>query len=525
MKALLAQINPVIGDIEGNGEKVLAALNRAKSCGASLVVFPELTLVGYFPGDLLFDEEMIEKAREKLEEIASATKELMAVIGLPRKSGAEKPMYNSAAICMDGKIVGFQDKTLLPTYDVFDERRYFEPGKKRYVWTFQGRTIAVSICEDLWQHAKGVTQTNYAIDPVDDWKGEKIDFMINLSGSPYSFRRKEKRVEVFSKTAKSLHCPLLFCNQVGANDELIFDGHSFVLNKEGNLSQIAKGFVEDDIIVDLDKDLLQISFSENDGIADLYCALILGVKDYYHKQGLQKGVVGLSGGVDSALVAKIACEALGNENITGIALPTRYNSEESLVDAKELAQNLGIAFQVIPIDDLFEQNLKLFTSVFGHFPSDITVQNIQARIRGMVLMAFSNEKDSLVLNTNNKSEMAVGFGTLYGDMIGALGVLQDVTKEKVYLLAQFANIPEAILKKAPSAELKENQTDQDTLPPYEWIDKVIDGYLEKGEIKDEAIIKKLHQSEYKRRQVPIGLRVTEKAFGKGRQVPIVQKWR
>ncbi|HLB53212.1 MAG TPA: NAD+ synthase [Chlamydiales bacterium] len=545
MKVLLAQINPTIGDIEGNCAKVLQAIKRAKNKNASLLLFPELTLTGYFPDDLLLDHALIQKAEEKLNQMAPMTEGMMVVIGLPRKSekGTEKPLYNSAAICMDGKVVGFQDKVLLPTYDVFDERRYFESGKAHPIWEYRGLKIAITICEDLWQHARAISETDYEVDPVKEFEGRGVDLLFNLSGSPYSFRRKERRVSIFREVVKTLSCPLFFCNQVGANDQLIFDGHSFVLRADGEVALMGRGFVEEDLLIDLEKDLPQRKMIEDEGIADLYQALVLGVRDYFHKQGFQKAILGLSGGIDSALVAAIACEALGKEQVIALSLPSRYNAPTSLSDAKLLAQNLGLAFQVVSIDPIFQQYLDLFTSLFGKAPSDMTQQNLQARIRGMILMAFSNEHGLILLNTSNKSEMAFGYATLYGDMAGGLGVLQDVTKGKIYRLAHFVNrekevIPISIIQKIPSAELTENQTDFDTLPPYEVLDPVVDGYLENGDSLEalqkelglsfsflQDLILKIHRSEYKRRQAPIGLRVTEKAFGKGRIVPIVQKWR
>lgn len=543
MKAFLAQVNPILGDIEGNVKKIIDSIQKAKAFDAKIVLFPELVITGYFPDDLLLQPSFIDAVEKALELIIPESQGLFIALGLPRRSfkEEEKPLYNSAAILIDGSLAGYQDKRLLPTYDVFDERRYFEPGKEQKIFDFLGLKIAVTICEDLWQHAKAVKETHYPVDPVEELKGKGIDFLCNLSGSPYSFHKKKMRFEVFQKAAQTLRVPLLFCNQVGANDELIFDGHSFFLNEEGSLVQMANGFVEEDFGIDLERKE-NISWMENP-IEDLFKALVLGVKDYFHKQGFQKAFLGLSGGIDSALVAVIAKEALGKDQVTALNLSSRYNRESGRNDARKLAENLGIYFQEISIDEIFQNYLDLLKPLFHRLPADITEQNLQSRIRGMVLMAFANEYKALLLNTGNKSEMAMGYATLYGDMAGALGVLQDVTKIYIYQLAEYVNreqeiIPQSIIDKVPSAELKEDQTDFDTLPPFELLDPILEDYLEKEMSIEEIaekhhlplsfvapLIHKIHQNEYKRRQTPIGLRVTSKAFSKGRVVPIVQKWR
>lgn len=542
MRILAAQINPTIGDLEGNTRKVLDAILRAKREKIDVLLFPELTLCGYFPDDLLLDKTFIDACAEKLERITLETKGLFVAIGLPRRNvgGKEKLLFNSAAILIDGKLAGFKDKTLLPTYDVFDERRFFEPGSEEQpIWEFKGKRLGVTICEDIWQHAGMLGDyTNYRCDPVLELKDKKPNLVLNLSGSPYYFKRPNERIHVFQKAAKTLHCPVIFCNQVGANDQLVFDGHSLYVDEKGQLIQIAKGFVEDDLIVDLN---IPKSFipPPKDDIEDLYSALVLGVRDYLHKQGFKKGLVGLSGGIDSALVTCIACEALGAENVLAIALPSRFTSRTSVDDSVELAKRLGVHLRTISIEPLFKEYLQLLEPMFEGRSFDVTEENIQTRIRGNILMAFSNKFGHILLNAGNKSEMAMGYCTLYGDMAGGLGVLHDVTKLQIYQLAEYVKvIPESIIKKAPSAELKENQKDSDTLPPFEILDPIIEDYIEERLSIEKIAAKRnqpldfvrkivhtMHSAEYKRRQTPISIRVTKKAFNKGRFVPIVQKWR
>ncbi len=531
MKIMVAQTNPTVGDIEGNTEKVLAALARARKEGAGAVLFSELTLSGYFPDDLLLEHRFIESIAAKIPLIAEATKGLFVVVGLPRKNetGTEKPLYNSAAVFADGKLLGFQNKTLLPTYDVFDERRFFEPGTEWPIWEYGGERIAITICEDVWHD-------HYRTDPVEQLRPHKPTVMLNLSGSPYSYRRLQARYPVFARAARQLECPVILCNQVGANDQIIFDGYSFCLNAKGECVAHAKGFVEDTLLVDL-RHLPTPSPLPDEPTQDLYRALVLGVRDYFHKQGFSKALLGLSGGIDSSLVACIAAKALGAENVVAVGLPSRYSSEGSVTDAKELARILGIEWRQVEIESTFQRVLSIVEPFFAGKEPDETEENLQTRIRGMILMAFANKEGRILLNTGNKSEMAMGYTTLYGDMAGGLGVLHDVTKLRVYELARFTKIiPQAILSKIPSAELRENQTDFDTLPPFEVLDPVIEDAIERLLSPEEiarkrgldvefvrALVARMYRAEFKRRQAPIGLRVTQKAFGKGRVVPIVQK--
>ena len=480
MKVLAAQINPTVGDLSGNAAKVLAALKRAKEKNADVVLFPELVLSGYFPDDLLLDPSYIDAIWKKLEEIAPHTKGLFAVIGLPRwnPSKKEKPLYNSVAVCIDGKVAGFKNKTLLPTYDVFDERRFFEPDPEQPIWEYKGCKIGVTICEDVWQHTGTVGYTDYCIDPVLELKKKKPDLLLNCSGSPYYYRRTDVRQTVFQSVAKTLKCPVVLCNQVGVNDQLVFDGHSLYINEKAELAAIAKGFVEDDLLVDLAAKSGLCKLPEN-GIKDLYAALVLGVRDYFHKQGFQKGILGLSGGIDSAVTACIATDALGASNMLALTLPSRHSSEGSYKDSEKLAKNLKIELKKISIDSIYQNYLDLLEPMFGNKPFDLTEENLQSRIRGMILMAFSNKFGHILLNTGDKSEMAMGYTTLYGDMAGGLGVLHDVTKSHVYQLARFINrekeiIPKAILDKAPSPELRDNQTAFD----YGILDPIIEDYIE-----------------------------------------------
>lgn len=544
MLVLAAQCNPVIGDLPGNAKTIRNVLQRARMQGVDLVVFPEMVLTGYPPEDLLLDPAFILAVAKELERIGRETEGLCAVIGAPtgNLSGVEKQLFNSAVVYMDGKRVALHHKQLLPTYDVFDEKRYFEPGQEITLFEYLGKKIAITICEDLWQYSGKVSDTSYGLDPIQELQKQTVDLMINLSASPYAYERGKERLSVFSLAARAVRAPLIVCNQVGANDELIFDGQSVHLNEQGELCHIAKSFVEEDLLIDLRVRASPIA-SEQDPIEEMYQSLVLGVKDYFFKQGFQSALLGLSGGIDSALVACIAQEALGASNVLGVLLPSRYTKEKSRSDAKMLAEHLGIEVQEMGIEPIFEVALAEMKEHFSEVVCPIVEENLQPRIRSLLLMALSNQKGALLLNTGNKSEMALGYTTLYGDLSGALGVLHDVTKSNVYRLARFVNqtkaiIPLSILEKPPSAELKENQTDQEMLPPYEVLDPILEDYIE-GRLSDRDIAKwrnvplsfvqdlisQIHQAEYKRRQACIGLRVTKKAFSKGRQVPIVQHWK
>jgi NAD+ synthase (glutamine-hydrolysing) len=543
MRVFVAQLNPTVGDFEGNTQKIIRMLEQARCKEADIALFSELVLCGYPPEDLLLHASFIDAQEKYLEKIIRESHRLMVFVGMVRRnpSKGEKALFNSVAVIQDGALLGFDDKRLLPTYDVFDERRYFEPGQPPHLWELKGKKIGVLVCEDMWQHAGYVGDTDYARDPVLDLKSLKPDLVLNLSSSPYQLEKPDVRLKVCIKCAKTLHCPVILCCQVGGNDQLVFDGYSMYVDSEGQLKQVAKGFQEDEMLLDLEAKSDPLSFSY-DSIQDLYRALVLGVRDYFHKSGFRRGCLGLSGGIDSALVACIAADALGNENVLAVTMPSRYSSPGSISDSEIVARNLGIELLQIPIEKPFHSFLDLLDPFFQGKASDITEENMQARIRGMILMAISNKLGYIVLSTGNKSEMGLGYSTLYGDMCGGLGVISDVTKQKVYALAHFLNrekekIPQSIISKAPSAELKANQKDTDSLPEYDIVDKVLQGYVEECLSPDEIagkyalpieivldLIHRIHRAEYKRRQAAPGIRVSRKAFRVGRRYPIVQGW-
>jgi NAD+ synthase (glutamine-hydrolysing) len=484
----------------------------------------------------------IRAVESHLQKIVEACQEIIAIVGMPRLNPdlMEKNLFNSAAVIQNGVLLGFQDKMLLPTYDVFSERRYFEPASRPRTWNLLGVPVAITICEDIWQHSEFVRSTLYRTDPILDLLPQKPALLLNLSSSPYSFDKTSQRLKVCSKAAETLGCPVLMCNQVGGNDSLIFDGYSFYVDQRGSLVNYGKGFEEDDLIVDLNQEA-HPKHLELDKIGDLYKALVLGLRDYFEKSGFKKACLGLSGGIDSALVACIAVEALGKDNVLALGMPSRYSSEESLRDAEDLTKNLQIEFRVISIETVFQSYLDLLTPSFRGKQPDVTEENLQARARGMILMAFSNKFGYIILSTGNKSELAMGYATLYGDMCGGLGVISDVTKMQVYALARWINrekevIPQNTIVKPPSAELRPGQKDSDTLPAYEIVDTVLQEYVEEHRSPEEiaeihkyplALVKdlvwRIHRNEYKRRQAAPGLRVTSKSFSVGRRFPIVHK--
>lgn len=541
MRVLLAQINSTIGDFEGNAEKIIQGIQEARKSNADIVVFPEMCLSGYIPDDFLLLPHFITECNARLNEIIKYTYGVIAMIGLPRinPDSGEKSLYNSAAIIQNGALLGFQDKVLLPTYDVFDERRYFEPASIIKVWNLNGQRIAITICEDIWKLS--VPHTSYFRDPLVELEPYHPDLLINLSASPFCVDRTQTRLHVCQRAAQMLQCPVLLCNQVGGNDSLIFDGTSLAVDSDGTLFAYAKSFESDNLLIDLSlsKESCEL---KSDEPADLYHALVLGLRDYFTKSGFKKACLGISGGIDSALVACIAAKALGSENVLGVAMPSRYSSRESLDDARHLARHLGILYSEISIEKPFQSYLDLLTPYFEEKAPDTTEENLQARIRGMILMAFSNKHGYIVLSTGNKSELAMGYATLYGDMCGGLGVINDVTKMQVYKICRWINrykeiIPYSTIEKEPSAELKPNQKDSDTLPSYTIIDNVLQAYVEEHKSPEEIakmfqyplnlvkdLIGRIHRNEYKRRQSPPGLRVSQKAFSVGRRFPIVQKF-
>lgn len=542
MKVSLAQINPIVGDLAGNRRKVLENLGRAEKERADIVVFPELTVTGYPPRDLLDHAAFVEENLDSLEQIAAETGRTAAVVGFVdrEKTGRFPGLLNAAALLHRGRVVSVHYKSLLPTYDVFDEVRYFSPAATVSAAVLGNTRIGISVCEDAWNDESFWSTRRYTINPIAELVKRESEFLVNISASPYVFGKRDRRAAMLSRLARNHNRALVFVNQVGGNDELVCDGHSALFGPDGRTIAQAAGFKEDFLTVRLDERAAALEVAPED-ISHLWAALVLGLHDYVTKSGFTKAVVGLSGGVDSAVTACIAAEALGPRNVRGLSMPSPYSSEHSIDDARTLAENLGIRFETIRIDDAFAAFGEALKPLFAPTKPDITEENLQARIRGALLMAVSNKFDELVLATGNKSELAVGYCTLYGDMCGGLAVIGDVPKTKVYELAAHINrekqiIPESTLAKAPSAELKPNQTDQDTLPAYDVLDGILKAWVEDakdvGEIIamgfDKPTVRKvIHmvtRSEFKRKQAAPVIKVTTKAFGTGRRMPLVQKW-
>lgn len=547
MKIALVQINPVIGDFAGNCEKILGHAENALAGGCRLVIFPELAVSGYPPQDLLERQSFLDDHDQAVQRLVKALPDLDVLFGCIERRHEDhgKPLYNSAFVARGGEIVFKARKQLLPTYDVFDESRYFQPGKSPELYRLDDVALGVTICEDIWYgevHDYDVAPVAALVSRADA-EGGRLDALINISASPFQREKEGIRRAIFRDYCDRYRMPLLFCNQVGGQDSLIFDGRSTVMDEQGRVIAQAAGFSEDMIVVDLVTRQGDMHGEVDPStIAAVYDGLVMGVRDYVRKCGFGSVVIGLSGGIDSALTAAIATDALGPENVLGIAMPSPYSSKESLEDAEQLAVNLCCAFQVIPIAPLFGQFNASLAELFAGREEDLTEQNIQARIRGNLLMAISNKFGHMLLTTGNKSEMAVGYCTLYGDMSGGLAVISDVPKQLVYELSHYVNrereiIPERIIEKPPSAELKPDQRDDDDLPPYEILDKIIELYLEQGigvrgivergfaEPLVEDVVRRIRVNEYKRKQAPMGLKVTSKAFGIGRRYPITQNYR
>lgn len=542
MRILLAQINPIIGDLAHNQQLIESSIEKGIKQGCGIVLFPELSITGYPPADLLLSAQFLDDVEKTLLNIVKKAENICVLVGLPRRDPKNPNiLYNSAAVIKDQHIIGYGDKILLPNYDVFNERRYFHPGDKPFSFKVEDQLFGVSICEDIWFESGMKNGIDYPKNPLHDFKPQNLDCLLNLSASPYHVGKCNRRLQVCQEAATFLNCPVLLCNQVGANDSLIFDGYSLGIDQKGELMGLAQGFVEEECVIETNIAGSPCSYPNNN-MADLYQALVLGVKDYFHKQGFKKACLGLSGGVDSALVACLAQSALGSENILALYLPSRFSSDASTADSEQLAQNLGIDYKVLSIEDPLETFLKLFSSDFAGLPQDVTEENIQARIRGVILMAFANKFGYILLSTGNKSEMAMGYSTLYGDMCGGLSVIGDLTKTEVYRLCHWINrdqeiIPLNIFTRPPSAELNYNQKDTDSLPDYAILDQILVAYLEKQSTPESiankygcpldfvyAIVKRIQANEFKRRQAPPGLRVTEKSFSIGWNYPIVQKW-
>jgi len=553
MRLGLAQINTTVGDLAGNRRIILDAYAALVARGAELVVFPELAVCGYPPRDLLFKRHFVPDVEASLRLIAAGIGDVPALIGTveTNPTGSGRPYYNAAAFCHRGRVAASARKCLLPTYDVFDEDRYFEPAVQPTVIVHQGLRIGITICEDIWTHPMISTRRLYnGLDPVKQLTAEKCDLMVNLSASPWNHGKADVRHTLVTDAALAIGCPVAYVNAIGGNDELIFDGRSILASAGGHVLAGLAAFAEDLAVADTEtpaaSPALAATFEQPD-MADIHGALTLGLRDYARKVGFRSVLISLSGGIDSAIVAALAVAALGPEHVIGVSLPSEISSQHSRDDARDLARNLGIRFETIAIADIVKANEAALAPMFQGRAPDVTEENIQARARGVIMMAISNKFGALLLTTGNKSEMAVGYCTLYGDMCGGLAVISDVFKTQVYALAHWINadakragrvppIPQSTIDKVPSAELRPDQTDQDSLPPYDILDAVLAGYVEEGLSRrdlvaqgfDEAVVndvaRKVDLNEYKRKQAAPGLKITPLAFGVGRRIPIVQKY-
>ena len=542
MKIALAQINTTVGDFGCNRSLIEKAYLQGSGEGVGLVVTPELAITGYPPRDLLLKSGFIEANLAALEDLAGTVGEVGLVVGHVglNESHTGRRATNAVSLLHQGKIVATRTKTLLPTYDVFDEDRYFEPANENTPVEYNGRKLGLTICEDVWNDEVFWKDRRYEGNPVDELVEQGADIIINISASPWSLGKERMRCEMLSSLATKINRPVIYCNAVGGNDELVFDGGSLGLNIEGKVLGAGVHFSEDLVVIDLEKEPQDIPESQPMGL--LYDALVLGVRDYLGKCGFKSAIIGLSGGIDSAVTAVIAAAALGAENVRGISMPSQYSSQGSLDDSKALADNLRIQYDVISIKEGFEMMNQSLEPIFKGKDEDVTEENMQARLRGLIMMAASNKFGSLVLTTGNKSELAVGYCTLYGDMCGGLAVLSDVPKTMVYDLANWINrergvIPWSTIEKPPSAELRPDQKDEDSLPPYEILDEILEKYVVECQSVDQIvaagfdeqivgqIARLIDLNEYKRRQAAPGLKVTSKAFGVGRRIPVAQRYR
>ena len=545
MKIALAQIDTTIGDFAGNVDRIVKYAGWARDRGADLVVFPELALCGYPPRDLVEKAGFVERSQAELLRLARLLPPIPTLVGYVRRSRVNqgKQVANAAAWLEGGQVVVDYAKILLPFYDVFDEARYFEPGSCVCVHPFGGFRVGITICEDIWNDKHFWTKRLYTRDPVEECVAAGANLLLNIASSPYNTEKIQLRHDMLKTIARQQGIPVAYVNHVGGNDQLLFDGSSLAFNARGELTARAQAFAEDLVVFNTADGATEIRPAPESEAEEIYQALCLGVRDYVQKCGFRKVLVGLSGGIDSSLVATLAADSLGPQNVLGVGMPGPYSSPGSIRDAEALARNLGIEFRVIPITPVFESYLETLDPAFEGAPRDVTEENIQARIRGNILMALSNKFGSLLLSTGNKSELAVGYCTLYGDMAGGLAVIADVPKTTVYALARYINrraerIPSACLEKPPSAELRPNQTDQDSLPPYEVLDAILKAYIEENRGVDEiaatlphldpSLVRRtvcmVNAAEYKRQQAPPTLKVTAKAFGMGRRLPIAQKF-
>lgn len=544
MKIALCQIDPIIGNLDYNKQKILDGYKKAIEANAEIAIFPELALVGYPPLDLVEKLEFRKAVQKAANEIASKTTSVGLIFGTitedDDKIGTD--IHNSAVLCFDGKIQFVQHKTLIPNYDVFDEMRYFDSAKNVTVFDFNGEKLGISICEDIWNDEDYWYRRRYQKDPIQELLKQKATLLINISASPYSFGKREARKEMLSTLTKKDKIPLAYVCCVGAQTDLIFDGASMCFDNKGNLVRVGKFYQEDFILFDTQKSFEAINKCERSFEEEVLDAMIFGLKEYCRKLGFKKVVIGLSGGMDSALVTYVAVKAIGKENVDVVLMPSKYSSEGSVKDSEELITRLGIQSENVSIQPVVDETLSQLNSIFNSEVKSITEENLQARIRGLYLMAYSNNYGHLLLTTGNKSEVAVGYCTLYGDMCGGLAVIADLYKTDVYRIANFINkneeiIPQNIINKPPSAELKPNQKDQDTLPPYHLLDKILRMYLEENKeigeinkvINDEVLVRRVLRmvdiNEFKRNQSAPALRVSSKSFGYGRRFPIVQGWR
>ena len=543
MKIALGQINPTVGDFSGNAAKIIQFSRRAQADGAGLILFPELSVCGYPPRDLVERPSFVARNRETLDRIAGETHGIAVICGVvtPADSETGKAVRNSAALLMEGKVAFVQSKMLLPTYDVFDEMRNFAPAKAQELFSFCGNRMALTICEDAWNDKQFWLKRLYPLDPVDALIRAGGNFVLNISASPFWIGKRQLRRDMLASIARQHKVPVVMVNQVGGNDSLVFDGSSLVLNSEGNVIAQGRSFEED--LITFDSKTLTGEMHEQvaSDEASVYGALVLGTRDYIQKCGFQKAIIGLSGGIDSALTAAIATDAVGAENVIGVGMPGPYSSQGSIDDARALAKNLGIRFELLSINQAYEAYRETLRDVFRGYKEDVTEENLQSRARGMILMALSNKFGAIVLSTGNKSELGVGYCTLYGDMVGGLAVISDVPKTLVYRVSEYVNsrrevIPRATLEKPPSAELRANQKDSDSLPPYDILDAVLEDYVEDSHPAERIaadrgidievvrrVIRLVDRAEYKRQQAAPGLKISPKAFGYGRRFPIAAK--
>ena len=548
MKIALGQINPTVGDLAGNVNRMVRFSREAARRGAQLVIFPELSVCGYPPRDLVEKPSFLAQTQAEVERLASeaGTIGIDVICGFARPSTASlgKTAANCLGYLSGGEVRFTQQKMLLPTYDVFDESRNFAPGERETIFPAFGRRLALTVCEDVWNDKQFWARQLYSRDPVEELATQGANFLINISGSPYHMHKRELRREMLAAIARRRKMPIAFVNQVGGNDQLVFDGASFVLDASGEVRALAKSFDEDLVLYDAETNTGEIHESFTNEPDAVYQALVVGCRDYVRKCGFERVIIGLSGGIDSSLTAALAVDAVGRENVTGVGMPGPFSSPGSISDARELAEKLGVRFEIISIDKAYRAFGETLAPVFAGRAADVTEENLQARLRGVTLMALSNKFRALVLTTGNKSELAVGYCTLYGDMCGGLAVISDVPKVMVYELARVANrrhngaIPEAVFTKPPSAELRPDQKDSDSIPEYDVLDPILKAYVEENE-SPECIAQRLNQpldlvrkiarmvdaNEYKRQQAAPGIRVTSKAFGIGRRFPIAQTFK